>query len=100
MDLVKVALSTGIVIESHGKTELSNALVERVERSILTISNADVDLKKIQLLTMLVATLLPCTAATAFLRDHSLIASEHLLLSLRRRAAVLEDNRRCSARSS
>ena len=53
VDLVKVAMSTGIILESHGRTELSSAIIDSVEQDISRISSADIDLGKVQLLTML-----------------------------------------------
>lgn len=55
IDLVKIAVATGIVLESHGKTEMSAAIIDSVERGISRISCLDVGLDKIQVLAALVA---------------------------------------------
>lgn len=55
VDFVKVAMATTLVLESHGATELSTAIIDSVERVVSRISCLDVDLGKVQLLAMLVA---------------------------------------------
>ena len=54
IEIVKVAVATAIVVEAHGKTELSTAMVESVERNVVRISRPEVSIKEIQLMTMLV----------------------------------------------
>ena len=53
-DIVKVATATGIVLDTHGRNDVSSAILEPVERSVSRILSPEVDLKEIQLITMLV----------------------------------------------
>ena len=55
VELLTVAVATAIVIEAHGKTELSNTMAESVELHVSRISSPEVELPDIQLLTMLVS---------------------------------------------
>ncbi|KAI0438013.1 putative fungal-specific transcription factor [Xylaria telfairii] len=98
VDLVKVALSTGIVIESHGKTELSNALVELVEHSISMISNPDVDLKKIQLLIMLSIYYFHCGEELLSWRMIGVAAREALEMGLHRKESLYDNFKDAEAR--
>lgn len=54
VEILTVAVATAIVIEAHGKTELSNTMAESVELHVSRISSPEVELQEIQLLTMLV----------------------------------------------
>lgn len=54
VDIVKVAMATAIVLETHGKKELSTMIVQSVENNVSVISRPEVDLKEVQLITMLV----------------------------------------------
>ena len=51
--LAKVAIAIGMVVEEHGKVEDSQAMVESVRNSAARIPNEEVDLKDVQLLTIL-----------------------------------------------
>ncbi|KAF6525429.1 hypothetical protein HZS61_011224 [Fusarium oxysporum f. sp. conglutinans] len=51
--LAKVAMATGMVLEETSKIELSTAIVNSVETNVSSILSSQVDLKEIQLLTML-----------------------------------------------
>jgi hypothetical protein len=53
--LAKLAVATGIAIESHGKNDLCSAIATSVETTAARISRTEVDLKGIQLLMMLVS---------------------------------------------
>lgn len=54
VDIVKVAMATAIVLETHGKTELSTMIVQTVENNVQVIARPKVDLKEIQLISLLV----------------------------------------------
>lgn len=54
VEIVKVAMATAIVLETHGKKELSSMIVQSVENNVSVIARPEVDLKEIQLITMLV----------------------------------------------
>ncbi|KAF2175136.1 fungal-specific transcription factor domain-containing protein [Zopfia rhizophila CBS 207.26] len=52
--IVKIAIATGIILEAHGKNELSTTLVESVEPDVCRISSdTEVELKDLQIMTML-----------------------------------------------
>ncbi|KAF3356367.1 hypothetical protein VdG1_03878 [Verticillium dahliae VDG1] len=53
MRLMKVAIATGIVIEAHGRNDASTLLTDSVEAEISYASRLNVDLKEVQLCTML-----------------------------------------------
>jgi hypothetical protein len=55
--IIKVAVATAIVIEAHGRNDDSARLVDSVESEISVASRVDVDLKEVQLNTMLVGLL-------------------------------------------
>lgn len=53
--ILKMALASAIVIEAHGKNELSQALLDSVEPELCRISHGhNVDLKKLQATTLMV----------------------------------------------
>lgn len=54
VDMVKLAVATAVAVEAHGKTALSASIAESVEDRLSRISRSQVELKGIQLLTMLV----------------------------------------------
>lgn len=56
--ILKVAIATSLLHETHGKNELSDRLVESVERVVGVVSLAsEVELKDIQIMGMLVSSL-------------------------------------------
>lgn len=57
IDIVKVAMATAIVLETHGKKETSTMIVQSVENNVSMISRPEVDIKEVQLITMLVTNL-------------------------------------------
>lgn len=59
VEMAKVAISTALAVEAHGKSQLSATIAEAVERDVSRISSPQVELKEIQLLTMLVRRSLP-----------------------------------------
>lgn len=56
--ITRVAVATGMVLEAHGKSDLSSAIVEPVERSVSSLFSTSVSIAEIQLLTMLVSSAL------------------------------------------
>ena len=55
IDIVKVAVATGMVLEEHEKTDLSAAIIDSVEGTVSCMLYPEVDLKEIQLLCILVS---------------------------------------------
>lgn len=66
MRLMKVAIATGIVIEAHGRNDASTLLTDSVEAEISYASRLNVDLKEVQLCTMLVSTNVSSLAANTY----------------------------------
>ena len=101
VDIVKVAMATAIVLETHGKTELSTMIVQTVENNVQVIARPEVDLKEIQLISMLVWKLLftqiPLSFPHVMSEGSNTTGTEHLLLPLRRRTTCLANDRHCSA---
>jgi hypothetical protein len=54
IDIAKVAISTGILLEEPSKLELATAIVDSVQTNVSSILSPQVDLKEVQLLAMLV----------------------------------------------
>jgi hypothetical protein len=73
VDIVKVAVATAIVLETHGKTELSTQIVQAVENNVQVIARPEVDLKEIQLIAMLVGACPPFfySSSCSFLHAHT-----------------------------
>lgn len=87
VEMAKLAVATGIAIEAHGKNDLCTAISESVVTHTSRISRAEVDLKGIQLLLMLVrAAPLPQLTSWRPICHLELATNmtitEHLLLSL------------------
>lgn len=53
--LAKVAIAVAIVVESHGRNDFSQAMVESVRNSASRIPNSEVKLKDVQLMAILVS---------------------------------------------
>lgn len=88
--ILKLAIATAVIHESHGRNHLATKLVESVEPDVCRISNdTEVQLKDLQIMTMLVSQI-------AYLMWGCLSTNpsvEHFLLSRRGRTIGLEDHR-------
>lgn len=93
IDIAKVAISTGILLEEPSKLELATAIVDSVQTNVSSILSPQVDLKEVQLLAMLVSCI-PCY------RERVLTIAEYILLPRRRGAISLALHRHSSTASS
>lgn len=93
IDIAKVAISTGILLEEPSKLELATAIVDSVQTNVSSILSPQVDLKEVQLLAMLVS-FIPCY------RERVLTRAEYILLPRRRGAISLALHRHSSTASS
>lgn len=59
INLARVAIATGIILEEPSKIELSTAIVNSVETIVSIILTPRVDLKEIQLTSLLVSSIIP-----------------------------------------
>ncbi|KAF4962579.1 hypothetical protein FSARC_9357 [Fusarium sarcochroum] len=103
INLARVAIATGIVLEEHGKTELSIAIVDSVEKNVSCILSAQVDLKEIQLLTMLSIYYFHSGEELLAWRTIGIAAREALEMGLHRKRSLLDnfkdsDSRRLATR--
>lgn len=57
LQLARIAIATAMVIEGHGKSDNSTAMVISVERSVMSILQPSSGLKDLQLLILLVRTI-------------------------------------------
>ncbi|KAM0560053.1 hypothetical protein ACHAPJ_004012 [Fusarium lateritium] len=103
VNLARVAIATGIVLEEHGKTELSIAIVDSVEKNVSCILSAQVDLKEIQLLTMLSIYYFHSGEELLAWRTIGIAAREALEMGLHRKRSLFDnfkdsDSRRLATR--
>ncbi|PHH71938.1 hypothetical protein CDD82_6245 [Ophiocordyceps australis] len=91
IEMTKIAVATGLVIEGHGKTELSTAMAESVERQVSRISSPEVELKEIQLLTMLSIYYFHCDEDLLAWRTIGIAAREALEMGLHRRKSLFDN---------
>ncbi|KAM5349627.1 hypothetical protein ACJ41O_006132 [Fusarium nematophilum] len=91
VEIARVAIATGMVIESHGKNELSAAIVESVEYGVSCILTPQVELKEIQLITMLSIYYFHCDDELLAWRTIGIAARECLEMGLHRKRS-LHDN--------
>ncbi|KAJ4244987.1 hypothetical protein NW762_014193 [Fusarium torreyae] len=103
INLARVAIATGIVLEEHGKTELSIAIVDSVEKNVSCILSAQVDLKEIQLLTMLSIYYFHSGEELLAWRTIGIAAREALEMGLHRKRSLFDnfkdsDSRRLATR--
>ncbi|KAF4465340.1 activator of stress 1 [Fusarium albosuccineum] len=103
LGLVRVAMATGMVIEAHGKNDLSASIVEPVERDVSCFLTPQVDLKEIQLLTMLSIYYFHSDEELLAWRTIGIAAREILEMGLHRKRGLLDnfidpDSRRLAIR--
>ncbi|KAH7110169.1 fungal-specific transcription factor domain-containing protein [Dactylonectria macrodidyma] len=103
IEIAKVAAAIGIVLETNGANDLSSAIVESVERNVARISNPRVDLKEVQLLTMLSIYHFHCDEELLAWRAIGIAAREALEMGLHRNQSLLDnfkdpDSRRLAIR--
>ncbi|KAH6984023.1 hypothetical protein EDB80DRAFT_734243, partial [Ilyonectria destructans] len=103
IEIAKVAAAIGIVLETNGTNDFSSAIVESVERNVARISNPQVDLKEVQLLTMLSIYYFHCDEELLAWRAIGIAAREALEMGLHRNQSLLDnfkdpDSRRLAIR--
>ncbi|KAH6955610.1 fungal-specific transcription factor domain-containing protein [Ilyonectria sp. MPI-CAGE-AT-0026] len=103
IEIAKVAAAIGIVLETNGTNDFSGAIVESVERNVARISNPRVDLKEVQLLTMLSIYHFHCDEELLAWRAIGIAAREALEMGLHRNQSLLDnfkdpDSRRLAIR--
>ncbi|KAK7403062.1 hypothetical protein QQX98_011173 [Neonectria punicea] len=91
VDIVKVAMATAIVLETHGKKELSTMIVQSVEHNVSVISRPEVDLKEVQLITMLSIYYFHCDEELLAWRTIGVAAREALEMGLHRKKSLLDN---------
>ncbi|KAF5020453.1 hypothetical protein F66182_7532 [Fusarium sp. NRRL 66182] len=101
--IVRLAVATGIVLEDHGTSDLSTAIADSVETKVSSIRNPQVDLKDIQLLTMLSIYYFHSGEELLSWRTIGIAARETLEMGLHRRRSLLDnfkdpDSRRLATR--
>ncbi|PHH91912.1 hypothetical protein CDD83_9779 [Cordyceps sp. RAO-2017] len=91
VEMAKIAIATALVVEAHGKTELSTTLAESVERHASRISSPQVELKEIQLMTMLSIYYFHCDEELLAWRTIGIAAREALEMGLHRRKSLFDN---------
>ncbi|CAK7229425.1 hypothetical protein SEUCBS140593_007240 [Sporothrix eucalyptigena] len=91
VDIVKVAMATAIVLETHGKTELSTMIVQTVENNVQVIARPEVDLKEIQLISMLSIYYFHCDDELLAWRTIGIAAREALEMGLHRKKSLYDN---------
>ncbi|CAK7229831.1 hypothetical protein SBRCBS47491_007380 [Sporothrix bragantina] len=91
VDIVKVAMATAIVLETHGKTELSTMIVQTVENNVQVIARPKVDLKEIQLISMLSIYYFHCDDELLAWRTIGIAAREALEMGLHRKKSLYDN---------
>ncbi|KAH8890099.1 putative fungal-specific transcription factor [Thozetella sp. PMI_491] len=69
----RIAVATAIVIEGHGKSDVTDMIVEPVERDVATVSTPNADLKEVQAIAILVSAFFPLSIYY-FMCDQDLLA--------------------------
>ncbi|KAI3539957.1 fungal specific transcription factor domain-containing protein [Colletotrichum abscissum] len=101
VQIVKVAIATSIVMEAQGQNAISTKLVDAVEPIVCRVSGeAFIDLKELQIMTMLVSSASPATWSIYWFhcgeellawRSIGISGREVLEIGLHRRAILLEN---------
>ncbi|KAH7144400.1 fungal-specific transcription factor domain-containing protein [Dactylonectria estremocensis] len=99
IDIVKVAVATAIVLEAHGKKEISTSIVESVENNISVISRPAVDLQEVQLITMLSIYYFHCDEELLAWRTIGVAAREALEMGLHRKKSLVDNFKDLESRS-
>ncbi|CAK7208157.1 hypothetical protein SCUCBS95973_000006 [Sporothrix curviconia] len=90
VDIVKVAMATAIVLETHGKSELSTKIVQAVENNVQVIARPEVDLKEIQLVATLSIYYFHCGDDLLAWRTIGIAARGALELGLHRKKSLFD----------
>ncbi|GJN78146.1 hypothetical protein PLIIFM63780_001639 [Purpureocillium lilacinum] len=98
VDMVKLAVATAVAVEAHGKTALSASIAESVEDRLSRISRSQVELKGIQLLTMLSIYHFHCDDELLAWRTIGVAAREALEMGLHRRRSLFDNFRDAHSR--
>ncbi|KAM4057367.1 fungal specific transcription factor [Hirsutella rhossiliensis] len=93
VEMAKVAIATALAVEAHGKSKLSATIAETVERNVSRISSPQVELKEIQLLTMLSIYYFHCDDELLAWRTIGIAAREALEMGLHRRKSLFDNFR-------
>ncbi|RDA92126.1 hypothetical protein CP533_6091 [Ophiocordyceps camponoti-saundersi (nom. inval.)] len=91
VEITKIAVATALVVEAHGKSELSTTLAESVERHVSRIASPQVDLQEIQLLTMLSIYYFHCDDELLAWRTIGIAAREALEMGLHRKKSLFDN---------
>ncbi|PFH56835.1 hypothetical protein XA68_15927 [Ophiocordyceps unilateralis] len=98
VEITKIAVATALVVEAHGKSELSTTLAESVERHVSRIASPQVDLQEIQLLTMLSIYYFHCDDELLAWRTIGIAAREALEMGLHRKKSLFDNFKNPDAR--
>ncbi|PHH75932.1 hypothetical protein CDD80_1928 [Ophiocordyceps camponoti-rufipedis] len=98
VEITKIAVATALVVEAHGKSELSTTLAESVERHVSRIASPQVDLQGIQLLTMLSIYYFHCDDELLAWRTIGIAAREALEMGLHRKKSLFDNFKNPDAR--
>ncbi|GKU23035.1 unnamed protein product [Fusarium langsethiae] len=101
--LTKIAVATGIVLDEPSKIELTTAIIDSVETNVSSILSSQVDLKEIQILTMLSIYYFHSGEELLAWRTIGIAAREALEMGLHRKRSLLDnfkdsDSRRLATR--
>ncbi|KAH6693555.1 fungal-specific transcription factor domain-containing protein, partial [Plectosphaerella plurivora] len=89
--IIKVAVATAIVVEAHGRNDASARLVDSVESEISVTSRADVDLKEVQINTMLSIFYFHCDEELLAWRLIGTAARAALEMGLHRKQSLIDN---------
>ncbi|KAF9766198.1 hypothetical protein IL306_001422 [Fusarium sp. DS 682] len=103
IDIAKVAISTGILLEEPSKLELATAIVDSVQTNVSSILSPQVDLKEVQLLAMLSIYYFHAGEELLAWRSIGIAARQALEMGLHRKRSLLDnfkdtDSRRLATR--
>ncbi|KAF4455620.1 Activator of stress proteins 1 [Fusarium austroafricanum] len=103
IDIARVAISTGILLEEPSKFELATAIVDSVQTNVSSILSPQVDLKEVQLLTMLSIYYFHAGEELLAWRSIGIAARQALEMGLHRKRSLLDnfkdtDSRRLATR--
>ncbi|KAK1961088.1 fungal-specific transcription factor domain-containing protein [Colletotrichum sublineola] len=92
VQIVKVAIATSIVMEAQGQNAISTKLIDEVEPVVCCISgDAFIDLKELQIMTMLSIYWFHCGEELLAWRSIGISGREVLEIGLHRRAILMEN---------
>ncbi|KAL2672521.1 hypothetical protein Neosp_013233 [[Neocosmospora] mangrovei] len=91
IDIVKIAVATGMVLEEQQKTDLSAAIIDSVEGTVSLMLYPEVDLKEIQLLCMLSIYHFHCDEELISWRLVGIAAREAIEMGLHRKRSLLDN---------